>query len=93
MSSSAKTDRLWSVRDVADYLRIPVSSVYKMTGPKARMRIPHVRISGRLRFRKLDIDRWLDLLAVSNLDTLRKIAKATSGRRRAYGVDSSQEIA
>ena len=89
MSASPQPDRLWSVTDVADYLRVPVSSVYKMTGPKARLRIPHVRLSGRLRFRKADIDRWIKLLTVSNLDTLQKVAKATHARTKRYGIDSS----
>jgi excisionase family DNA binding protein len=61
---------LWSIEDVAAYLRVPVNSVYKMTAQKARTPIPHVKIGGRLRFRKADIDRWLDLLMVSNLETL-----------------------
>ena len=93
MTASPQSDRLWSVTDVADYLRVPVSSVYKMTGPKARTRIPHVRISGRLRFRKAHVELWIELLTVSNLDTLKKVAKATSARRTRYGVDPSEENA
>ena len=91
--SSPEPDRLWSVAEVADYLSMPASSVYKMTGPKARTRIPHVRIAGRLRFRKRDIDSWIELLTVSNLGTLRKVAKVTNPRSKRYGIDSSQEIA
>lgn len=66
----AKT--LWSIEDVGAYLGLPAGSVYKMTARTARLRIPHLKIGGRLRFRKADIDRWLDLLAVSNLETLAK---------------------
>ena len=88
MLPSSRPDQLWEIRDVADYLRMPVSSVYKMTGPKARLRIPHVRIAGRLRFRKTDIDRWLELLTVSNLDMLSKVSKATRGRE-SHGLHSS----
>lgn len=57
---------LWKTPDVAQYLGIPLSSVYKMTGPKSRIRLPHIRIAGKVRFRKDDIDRWLDQFAVTN---------------------------
>jgi excisionase family DNA binding protein len=61
---------LWKISDVAQYLGVPLSSVYKMTGPKSVLRIPHLRISGKVRFRKADIDQWLDLLTVSNNDLM-----------------------
>jgi len=64
---------LWKIADVAKYLRVPLSSVYKMTSPNGALRIPHVRIAGRLRFRQADIDRWLEVLAVSNTKMLAKI--------------------
>jgi excisionase family DNA binding protein len=57
---------LWKTLDVAQYLGIPLSSVYKMTGPKSRIRLPHIRIAGKVRFRKDDIDRWLEQFAVIN---------------------------
>ena len=58
-------ERLWLVEDVAAYLGVTSGAIYKMTGPKAKIIIPHVRIAGRLRFRKSDIDEWLALLTVS----------------------------
>ena len=65
-------DSLWDIDDVSEYLRIPISSIYKMTARKASVRIPCIRIGGSLRFRRVDIDRWLAVLTVSNLDTLLK---------------------
>jgi excisionase family DNA binding protein len=56
---------LWKTPDVAQYLGIPLSSVYKMTGPRSQIRMPHIRIAGKLRFRKADIDRWLDQFSLS----------------------------
>ena len=50
---------LWAIADVSAYLQVPVSSIYKMTARKAVVRIPHIRIGGKLRFRPSDIDRWL----------------------------------
>ena len=56
---SAET--LWSVEDVAKYLAVPVQSVQKMISERC---IPHLLIGEHLRFRRSDIDRWLDLLVV-----------------------------
>ena len=70
---------VWTIREAAAYLSVPVNSLYKMTGPKARLRVPHIRIAGRLRFRKVDLDRWLDVLSVSNLEVL---VKARRGARQ-----------
>lgn len=67
---------VWTIQDAATYLCLPVSSLYKMTGPRARLRVPHIRIAGRLRFRRADLDRWLDTLSVSNLGALAKVRTA-----------------
>ena len=64
---------LWKISDVAQYLGIPLSGIYKMTGPKSGLRIPHVRIAGKVRFRKADIDEWLNLLAVKDDGLLAKV--------------------
>jgi excisionase family DNA binding protein len=69
------TQQLWTIREAAEYLRLPISAIYKMTCAKARLRIPHIRIAGRLRFRRADLDEWLALLTVSNLEVLRKAHK------------------
>ncbi|MGH9361542.1 MAG: helix-turn-helix domain-containing protein [Thermoanaerobaculia bacterium] len=69
-------DRLWGIEEVALFLGVPVSAVYKMTGPRSRTPIPHVKIGGRLRFRRTDIEAWLDLLSVSNLERLAKAKRA-----------------
>jgi excisionase family DNA binding protein len=76
-------DHLWNVEEVADYLHLPVGSIYKMTAPKSRTTIPHVRVSGRIRFRKHDIDRWLELLTVSNLEVLERVRRRT--RKASHG--------
>lgn len=76
-------ERLWNVEDVGAYLGIPSTSVYKMTGRKASVHIPHIRISGRLRFRRADIDRWLTLLTVGTLEGLSKVRQRFSKEK--YG--------
>src|ERR1700709_21978 len=68
----ADDEGLWEVADVAACLKVPEMSVYKMTRRGAPTPIPHVKLGGLLRFRRRDIDRWLDLLAVGNLDLLER---------------------
>ncbi|HEV8578906.1 MAG TPA: helix-turn-helix domain-containing protein [Thermoanaerobaculia bacterium] len=62
---SKNIDALWTVEDLAEYLAIPVQDVQEMSRHKS---IPHVRLGERLRFRRPEIDRWLDGLAVPCLD-------------------------
>ena len=69
---------LWDIADVSAYLQIPVSSIYKMTARKAPVRIPHIRIGGKLRFRQSDVDRWLTLLTTSNIEALSKMRQKVS---------------
>ena len=74
---------LWDIADVSAYLQVPVSSIYKMTARKAPVRIPHIRIGGKLRFRQSDVDQWLTLLTTSNIEALskmrHKVSKVTYG--------------
>lgn len=73
MDTDLSVDRLWRIADVAHYLSISINSVYKLTAPKAHVRLPHIRLAGRLRFRKKDVDAWLDLCSTSDLAALRRI--------------------
>ena len=70
---SAQDGSLWSIEEVSGYLQVPVSSIYKMTARGSATPIPHIRIGGRLRFRRDDIDRWVSLQATSNLQALERI--------------------
>lgn len=49
-------EELWKVPEVAAYLKVSRGQVYRLTSQNA---IPFVRVGG-LRFRKRDIDAWLD---------------------------------
>jgi hypothetical protein len=55
-----------------------VHSIYKMTARKAAIKIPHIRIGGKLRFRQADVDRWLTLLTVSNVEHLSRMRQKAS---------------
>ena len=80
---------LWNVGEVAAYLRVPESSVYKMTARKATLCIPHIRIGGRLRFLRTDVDRWLALLSISNLASLERTRQRMT--QVIHGNDSQTE--
>jgi excisionase family DNA binding protein len=80
---------LWDIADVSAYLRIPVSSIYKMTARKATVRIPHIRIGGKLRFRQSDVDRWLTLLTITNVEALSKMRQKVF--QVTHGHDSQAE--
>lgn len=51
------TRELWSPDDVADYLGVPVATLYgwryKGTGPRA------MRVGRHLRYRRADVEAWL----------------------------------
>lgn len=55
---SGTTERLWTTEQVADYLGVPVRTIYAWRkrghGPKA------FRIGKHLRFRPADVHTWLD---------------------------------
>jgi excisionase family DNA binding protein len=85
----AGCNSLWDITDVSAYLQVPVSSIYKMTARKAAVRIPHIRIGGKLRFRRGDVDRWLTLLTESNLDVLARMRLRV--RKASHGSDSQTE--
>lgn len=53
----AAIDRLLTVRELAEFLRLTPKGVYAMV--EAR-RIPFIRVSNRVRFRQSDVINWLE---------------------------------
>lgn len=51
------TEGLWGYREVAEYLKVSPKTVRKWASEK---RLPVVKVGNRNRFRRSDIDRWLD---------------------------------
>lgn len=53
-------NKLWSVQDLADYLGVPLQTVYqwrkKGYGPRG------VKVGKHVRFRPTEVERWLDSL-------------------------------
>ena len=60
MGQMSRITPLWTVRDVADYLQVPVQTLYSWRaqgyGPPAR------RMGKHLRYRPEDVTNWLDHL-------------------------------
>ncbi len=60
MSQMTRIAPLWTVQDVADYLRVPVQTLYSWRvqgrGPRAR------RMGKHLRYRAEDVIAWLEQL-------------------------------
>jgi excisionase family DNA binding protein len=60
MSQTSRITPLWTTQDVANYLQVPVQTLYSWRvqgyGPRAR------RIGKHLRYRPEDVTTWLDQL-------------------------------
>lgn len=52
-----KPDRLWSIHQLADYLGVPVATIYQWRGK--RYGPSGLRIGKHLRYRPADVERWL----------------------------------
>jgi excisionase family DNA binding protein len=56
-----------TMAEVADILKLKPTAVYEMTRARSQARqdhpIPFLRIAGHLRFRRCDIEQWLETLA------------------------------
>ena len=63
MSAETKLDRLLTVRELCELLKVRKTYVYWLTHQK---RIPHIKMQGHLRFRQSAIDQWLKSQEVRN---------------------------
>lgn len=54
------TDALLNLQQVADYLQLNQSTVYQWA---QQGRLPAIKLGGRWRFRRADIEGWLDAQA------------------------------
>ncbi len=51
------TEGLWKTRKAADYLGMSLDTVYYFVSTK---QIPHIKLGGRLRFKKDQLDKWIE---------------------------------
>jgi excisionase family DNA binding protein len=76
LSSNGKheaEDTILDVRGLAEYLTVSQKWIYERTQFKE---IPFKKIKGLLRFRKRDIDKWLDSYNVPTVNTSQRTLKA-----------------
>jgi predicted DNA-binding transcriptional regulator AlpA len=56
-----------TLEELAQFLKMSKGQCYSMTRSRARVRMDHplpcLRLNGNLRFRKSDVERWLDEIA------------------------------
>jgi excisionase family DNA binding protein len=66
---------IMTIKEVAEYLRVPVSSLYKLA---QQGKIPASRVGRRWRFRREIIDRWID--DQTHMDTPGRFSKKDARR-------------
>ena len=60
MENLSVKKKMWGVKEVAEYLNVPISKIYSLTRQKGPNTIPRFKIGRHLRFIKEDIDIWLN---------------------------------
>jgi hypothetical protein len=66
-------DVIFDVKGLADHLKVSKAWIYTRTHLKE---IPQLKICGQLRFRKKDIDKWINSYNIAAIDTHESILKA-----------------
>ena len=56
VSAEANLDKLLTVQEICELLKVPKTYIYWLTHQK---RIPYIKMQGHLRFRQSAIDEWL----------------------------------
>ena len=74
-----KDDSLLGVKELAQYLGVSVQWVYERVQLKE---IPYIKVGKHLRFRKSDIDRWLEDLKVPPMDSPSGVVKLPTRPRK-----------
>jgi excisionase family DNA binding protein len=65
-------DVIFDVPSLAEYLKVTSKWIYERTHLKE---IPYIKVNGLLRFRKRDIDKWLNTFNVPSVSTPKGILK------------------
>ena len=70
---SPKDEGLFTVETFAKYLRVSTQWVYERVHLKE---IPHFKVGKHVRFKKSDIDTWLDSLKIPPMSSLSSVPKS-----------------
>ena len=57
-------DTIFNLKELSEYLNVPDSWIYRQT---CDHNIPHYKLGGYLRFKKIEIDKWLEEQKVNPL--------------------------
>ncbi len=58
--SASASEPLWTREEAAAYLRIKPATIYQLTRKRSRIPLPYLPCGKFMRFRKTEIDRWLE---------------------------------
>jgi len=65
-------DKLWTVKEVAEYLQLDEHTVYRMA---RKGEIPAYKVAGQWRFKKDSIEKWLDQYLLKKRDEGKSLSK------------------
>ena len=74
-----KTSGFWSIQDLSSYLAIKTGKLYAMVGER---KTPHYKVGRLVRFKKSEIDRWMEGNRKECVDPERAARKALGPVRR-----------
>ncbi|UOD49835.1 methylation-associated defense system helix-turn-helix domain-containing protein MAD1 [Orrella daihaiensis] len=57
MTSQAESPEIFTVKQVADYLKVTQRTIYRLAAAK---KIPAFKVGGTWRFSRADIERWIE---------------------------------
>lgn len=72
-SKQKDEDVIFDVKGLSEYLKVDTSWVYKRVSLKS---IPHFKVGKYTRFRKKDIDKWIESQKIPSLTHLKLLKKA-----------------
>lgn len=72
-----ETDEIFTLDDVAAYLKVGTRTVYRLAAAK---KIPAFKVGGTWRFSRADIDRWIKQQSMEGLDAGRENDGSAKGQ-------------
>ena len=77
MPTDNNEGEILTIRQVADYLKVPERTVYRLAGAK---KSPAFKVGGTWRFSRADIDNWIKQQSLEGLDAAREGVHAANGQ-------------
>lgn len=77
MGRNPEENRILTIKDVAEYLKVNERTVYRLAAAK---KLPAFKVGTAWRFSRADIDNWIKQQSMVGLDTGRDEADAAKGQ-------------